>query len=149
MTKSWGSLFCRFGIPLRNNHLVQAEPAELHHGYSQYHWDGYLWWSVDNDPAYSEYSLQTSRPADFNWSFNQTRLYPRAGAELGVPEVDVETARPNFYYFERRMDQGEWQRSEAPIYWSLHPGGNELEVRGVNSFGKAGRVARLKVAYAE
>ena len=38
MTKSWGSLFSRFGIPLRNNHLVQAEPAELYHGYSQYHW---------------------------------------------------------------------------------------------------------------
>ncbi len=149
MTKSWGSLFCRFGIPLRNNHLVQAEPAELHHGYSQYHWDGYLWWSVDIDPAYSEYSLQTSRPADFNWSVNQTRLYPRAGTELGVLEVDVETATPNFSHFETRIDQGEWQRSEAPMYWSLRPGGNELEVRGVNSFGKAGRVARLKVAYTE
>ncbi|MEE2629032.1 MAG: transglutaminase domain-containing protein, partial [Candidatus Latescibacterota bacterium] len=50
MTRSWGSLFVRFGIPLRNNHLVQAEPAELYHGYSAYHWDGYLWWSVDIDP---------------------------------------------------------------------------------------------------
>jgi hypothetical protein len=147
MTKSWGRLFCRFGIPLRNNHLVKAEPAELHHGYSQYHWDGYLWWSVGIDPPYSEYSLQTSRPADFNWSVNQTRLYPRAAAKRGVLQVDVETATPNFSHFETRIDGGEWERSEAPISWSLHDGDNELEVRGVNAFDKVGRVARLKVAY--
>ena len=149
MTKSWGGLFCRFGIPLRNNHLVRAEPAELHHGCSQYHWDGYLWWSVDIDPKYAEYSLQTTRPADFNWSVNQTRLYPRAGAEPGALEVDVETATPNFSHLQMRVDQGEWQRTTAPMTWPLQAGDNELEVRGVNSFGRAGRVARLKVAYAE
>ena len=149
MTNSWGGLFCRFGIPLRNNHLVQAEPAELHHGYSQYHWDGYLWWSADVDPKYAEYSLQPTRPADFNWSVNQTRLYPRAGGERGVLEVDVETATPNFSHFETRIDQGEWQRSEAPICWPLQAGVNRLEVRGVNSFEKVGRAARLKVTYAD
>ena len=147
MTKSWGGLFCRFGIPLRNNHLVQAEPAELYHGYSQYHWDGYLWWTVDMDPAWAENSLQTSRPADFNWSVNQTRLYPRAGEEPGVLEVDVETATPNFSHFEIRIDQGEWQKSAAPLSWALREGDNKLEVRGVNLFGRAGRVARMRVAY--
>ena len=149
MTGSWGSLFARFGIPLRNNHLVQAEPAELYHGYSQYHWDGYLWWSVDIDPKYPEYSLQTSRPADFNWSVNQTRLYPRAGEEAGVLEVDVETATPNFAHFQVRIDgggDGEWEEAaEGPLTWMLHAGENELEVRGVNAFGRPGRTARLKV----
>ena len=147
MTKSWGELFCRFGIPLRNNHLVQAEPAELYHGCSQYHWDGYLWWTVDIDPAWAENSLQTSRPADFNWSVNQTRLYPRVGEKQATLEVDVETATPNFSHFEIRIDHGEWQRSTAPLTWSLREGENELEVRGVNLFERAGRVARLRVAY--
>ena len=147
MTKSWGSLFSRFGIPLRNNHLVQAEPAELYHGYSQYHWDGYLWWSVDIDPKYAEYSLQTSRPADFNWSVNQTRLYPRAGAETGVLEIDVETATPNFSHYQIRIDDSDWVEAEAPLRWALSAGENELEVRGVNTFGRTGRSARLKVGY--
>ena len=148
MTKSWGGLFRRFGIPLRNNHLVQAEPAELHHGYSQYHWDGYLWWSVDADPKYAEYSLQTSREADFNWSVNQTRLHPRAGDEAGMLEIDVETATPNFSHYQIRIDSSEWEDAEAPLSWALSAGENELEIRGVNTFGKAGRSARLKVAYA-
>jgi len=148
MTKSWGRLFSRFGIPLRNTHLVQAEPAELYHGYSQYHWDGYLWWSVDIDPIYAEYSLQTSRPADFNWSVNQTRLYPRAAEKAGVLEMDVETATPNFAHFQIKIDGGEWTESqEAPLRWVLHGGDNKLEVRGVNVFGKAGRSALLKVLY--
>jgi hypothetical protein len=148
MTKAWGRLFSRFGIPLRNNHLYQAEPAELSHGYNQYHWDGYLWWSVDADPKYSEYSLQTSREADFNWSVNQTRLYPRAGVEAGVLEIDVETATPNFSHYQIKIDGSEWDDAEAPLSWSLSAGENELEVRGVNAFGKAGRSARLKVGYA-
>ena len=146
MTNSWDGLFRRFGIPLRNNHLVEAEPAELHHGYSQYHWDGYLWWSVDIDPKYAEYSLQTSRPADFYWSINQTRLYPRAG-ESGVLDLDVETATPNLSHLEMRTDGGDWSQTEAPFSWDLHAGENELEVRGVNLFGRAGRAARLVVAY--
>lgn len=147
MKKSWGGLFRRFGIPLRNTHLVQAEPAELHHGYDQYHWDGYLWWTVDVDPKFCEYSLQTSREADFNWSVNQTKLYPRAGDKAGVIEIDVETATPNFSHYQVRVDGGEWTQAEAPPSWELHEGANELEVRGVNSFGKSGRTARLKVGY--
>ncbi len=147
MTRSWGSLFVRFGIPLRNNHLVQAEPAELYHGYSAYHWDGYLWWSVDIDPKYAEYSMQTSREADFNWSVNQTRLYPRAGEKAGVIEIDVETATPNFSHYQVRIDGGEWRQADSPLNWELHQGQNELEVRGVNTFGRGGRTARLKVGY--
>ena len=97
-------------------------------------WDGYLWWSDGIDPKYAEYSLQTSRPADFNWSVNQTRLYPRAGEEAGVLEVDVETATPNLSHFQVRTDggvDGEWEEAaEGPLTWKLHPGENGLEVRG-------------------
>ncbi len=61
--------------------------------------------------------------------------------------MDVETATPNFSHFEIRIDQGEWQKSAAPLSWALREGENELEVRGVNLFGRAGRTARLQVAY--
>jgi hypothetical protein len=64
-----------------------------------------------------------------------------------VLEVDVETATPNFSHYQIRIDGGEWTQAQAPPSWSLHEGANELEVRGVNTFGRAGRSARLKVAY--
>ncbi len=147
MTNAWGGLFKRFGIPLRNNHLVEAEPAELFHGYSQYHWDGYLWWTVDVDPKYAEYSLQTLRPADFYWSVNQTRLYPQVSDEVGVLDIEIETATPNFSHYEVCIDAKDWERIEGPLRWSLHAGENDLAVRGVNTFGRSGRIARLQVRY--
>lgn len=138
--------FVRFGIPLRNTHLVAAEPAELRHGYSQYHWDGYLWWSDDSDPRYPEYSLQSSRPGDFYWSVNQTRLYLQATGESGVLRVDLEHTTPNFSHFLVQFDGGEWQeRRELPMTWKLHLGENELAVRSVNLFGRMGRIARARV----
>ena len=146
MTRSWGKLFVRFGIPLRNNHLIQAEPAELHHGYSQYHWDGYLWWSDDIDPKYAEYSLQTSRPEDFYWSVNQTRLYPQATEEPDVLDVLVETVTPNLSHFLVQTGGGEWEKADVPVRWRLHAGENSLSVRGINAFGKAGRPARVRVS---
>ena len=145
MTADWGKLFVRFGIPLRNDHLVRAEPAELHHGYSQYHWDGYLWWTDDLNPRYAEYPLQTNRPEDFYWSVNQTRLYPQATEEPGVLEVQVESVTPNLSHFLVQMDGGEWVPDETPVRWPLHPGENSLAVRSVNAFGRTGRVAHARV----
>ncbi|MFC1526092.1 hypothetical protein ACFL6X_04690 [Candidatus Latescibacterota bacterium] len=121
-------------------------PAELHHGFQQYHWDGYLWWSDDIDPTYAEYSLQSSRPEDFYWSVNQTRLYPQATAEAGVLEVQVETVAPNLSHFLVQVDDGEWEEAAAPLAWSLHPGENTLAVRSVNAFGRTGRLARARIS---
>ena len=145
MTQQWGGLFRRFGIPPRNNHLVYAEPAELRHGYQQYHYDGYLWWSVDIDPQFAEYSLQTSRPADFYWSVNQTRLYLQSGSAPDTLQVDLETVTPNFSHFLVQVDEGEWEKQQAPLQWQLHPGENKLAVRSENVFGKQGRIARARV----
>ena len=139
--------FCRFGIPPRNNHLVEAEPAELRHGAGQYHWDGYLWWSDDADPRYAEYSLQTSRVEDLYWSVNQTRLYPQATAEAGVLAVALESVTPNLSHFLVQLDGGDWQEHRGPLSWLLHDGDNELAVRGVNLFGKEGRVSRARVSF--
>jgi hypothetical protein len=136
----------RFGIPLRNTHLIHAEPAELHHGYGQYHWDGYLWWSDDADPKYAEYSLQTSRPADFYWSVNQTRLYLQVGAASDELAVSLDNTTPNFSHYLVRIDAGEWEEvCESSLTWKLHPGENQLAVRSVNRFGRQGRIAQARV----
>jgi len=138
-------LFCRFGIPLRNNHLTHPEPAELRQGRGQYHWDGYLWWSDDIAPKYPEYSLQTSRPADFYWSVNQTRLFLQATDEPCALKVDLETVTPNFSHYEVRMDDGQWQKACSPVRWPLHEGRNALAARSVNAFGKQGRICRALI----
>ena len=138
--------FVRFGIPLRNNQLIFAEPAELRHGNGQYHWDGYLWFSDRIDPKYSEYSLQTSRPGDFYWSVNQTRLYLQATREADLLEVDLEHTTPNFSHYLIKVDDGGWEEaSDAPLQWQLHPGENDLAVRSVNLFGRQGRIASARV----
>jgi hypothetical protein len=137
--------FCRFGIALRNDHLVAAEPAELRHGQDQYHYDGYLWWTDQIDPRYPEYSLQSSRPADFYWSVNQTRLYLQAIDDPAVLRVDLETCTPNLAHYVVRFDEGEWTQADAPVRWPLRPGANILEVRSVSTFGKQGRIARARV----
>lgn len=137
--------FVRFGISLRNNHLVQAEPAEFEHGNQHYHWNGYLWWTDAPDPQYPEYSLQSSNPSDFYWGVNQTRLYLQAGERSGELQVEVETATPNFSHFLVQVDGGAWKEETAPLRWQLHEGENALSVRSANSFGRQGRIARARV----
>ena len=143
--KEYVDAFCRFGIPLRNDHLVFAEPAELRHGNRQYHWDGYLWWTDDIDPKYADNSLQSSRAADFYWSVNQTRIYLVAGEKRLELEVQFETVTPNFAHYLVKIDDGAWSESQAPLTWKLAPGENGLAVRSVNVFGKMGRVASARV----
>jgi hypothetical protein len=137
--------FCRFAAAPRNDHIVNPEPAELRHGHGHYHWDGYLWWSDDINPRYPEYSLQTRRAADFYWSVNQTRIYLQATDKEGVLRVDLETVTPNFARYLVRMDGGPWSELSAPFSWPLHGGRNELAVRGVNAFGRQGKVSRVVV----
>ena len=139
-------VFCRFGIPLRNTHLIFAEPAELRHGNGQYHWDGYLWWSDGIDPKYAEYSLQTSRPGDFYWSVNQTRIYLQAAEDGQSLQVDLEHTAPNFSHFLVRESGGQWREErEARFVWSLTASENQLEAQAVNVFGKTGRIATARV----
>ena len=142
-------VFCRFGIPLRNTHLIFSEPAELRHGAGQYHWDGYLWWSDDINPKYAEYSLQTSRPGDFYWSVNQTRIYLQVGDRDCALQIDLEHPAPNFSHFLVRKNDGEWRvEKNSRCEWSLFKGKNQLDVRSVNMFGKMGRISSAKVTLA-
>ncbi len=138
--------FVRFGIPLRNTHLTAAEPAELRHGNGQYHWDGYLWWSDDINPRYPEYSLQSTREADFYWSVNQTRLFLSATDDPQVLWVDLAHTAPQLQGFLVQQDGGDWCEQVGPGFaWSLHPGENALAVRTVNRFGRVGRISSVAV----
>jgi len=100
---------------------------------------------VNVDPKYAEYSLQTSRPKDMYWSVNQTRVYAQAGEREGTLDVQFETVTPNFDHFLVQIDDGEWTEHSGPLEWTLHPGDNELAVRGVNAFGMMGHIARARV----
>ena len=143
--KEYVDSFCRFAIPLRNDHLVFAEPAELRHGNRHYHWDGYLWWSDDVDPKYAENTLQTTRAGDFYWSVNQTRIYLGATELPGELEVQFETVTPNFSHYLMQQDDGDWTEAEVPLRWQLNPGDNMLAARSVNVFGRMGRRAEARV----
>jgi len=138
--------FCRFAIPPRNNYLVQDEPAEIGQGATQYHYDGYLWWTEEVDPKYPEYSLQTTREADFYWSVNQTRIYLQATKSKGELLVDFDHTTPNFSHFVVRFDDSDaWEQCEAPMTWTLGKGENKLAVRSVNAFARQGRISRAIV----
>ena len=144
-------IFCRFAIPPRNNYLVQDQPAEIGQGATQYHYDGYLWWSQSIDPKYPEYSLQTTREGDLYWSVNQTRIYLAAIGEEQELQVDFDHTTPNFSHFLVRIDDaGEWEDAgSGPLTWKLHAGLNRIAVRSVNGFGRQGRIARATVRLRE
>ena len=139
--------FCRFGIPLRNNHLVQAAPAEVKHGEVEYHWNGYLWWTDDADPKYAEYSLQTRRRDDMYWTVGQVRIHLQATDARGRLLVVLEHTMPNFDRYLVRVNGGEWRRREWSFEWAMAQGRNELEVKAVNVFGLEGRVSAVKIGW--
>jgi hypothetical protein len=143
MREKYAVIFRRFGVAPRNNHLVQAEPAEREHGYGQYHWDGYLWWTDDADPKYPEYSLQTRRPGDFYWTVDRVRVHLQAAAD-GL-RADFEHNMPRFDRFEVRLDGGSWQTCATPYAWKPQGDDGALEARAVNAFGMAGPPTHVEV----
>ena len=146
----------RFAIALRNDYLSEPNaPAENEHGATQYHWDGYLWWTDDADPRYPEYSLQTQRAQDMYYSVNQTRAHLTQSAE-GALSVQLESFTPNLSHYEVRVDGGEWEQVAAENAEAGHTvqeaagdGERTIEARAVNQFGKAGASSSVVVGAAE
>jgi hypothetical protein len=63
--------------------------------------------------------------------------------------VDVETHTPNLARLEKRCGGEEaWQTTPRSFAWRLRPGVNEIAVRSVNHWGKAGREERVRVEWA-
>ena len=133
--KRYLNLYCRWGMPLRNDHLYNPEPQELEHGHQQYHWDGYLWWTDSLDPKYPEYSLQTNRPEDYYWTLNKTLIDIRDTDHGGKLAVRLHGPIPNLETFQVRSEGGRWRESPPEFEWELQPGTNTLEARAVNTMG--------------
>ena len=147
MRQMFVDLYLRFGIPLRNDHLYRSEPQELEQGMNQYHWDGHLWWTDSLDPRYPEYSLQTTRPEDFYWSLNKTRIDLEDTETTSTLSVQLSGPIPNFARFEVSLDEGAWQESDPSFEWNLRPGRNALRAKAVNTMGLQGPVNRVVLEY--
>ena len=142
----------RYAFPPRNNYLSSLLPGELYQGWSEYFYDGYCWVGDSPDapriaPEYSR-ALSPARPQDIDWSLNWCRVHlsrTKVGGEL---RVDVETHTPNLARLEKRVGgKGAWQPTAASFGWQVRHGENELEVRSVNQWGKAGGAARARVEW--
>ena len=141
-------LYVRFCIPLRNDHLYRAEPQELEHGFDQYHWDGYLWWTDSLDPKYPEYSLLTNRPEDFYWTLNKTVITLEDTDTAGTVGVQLSGPIPNLSTFMIQLQDGDWRESERSFTWELAPGKNVLRAKAVNTMGLEGPENRVELEYA-
>jgi hypothetical protein len=145
----WCGKYDRFAIPLRNDHLSRPEPAEDEHGFGNYRYDSYLWWSDDLDePVWGEYSFLSNRPADFYPVLN------RAWADLtesapGSLTVTLRSETPNLGGYRVRIDGGDERLlGEEPFPWPLHQGENRLQFAAENVFGVRGAEERVVLAYA-
>jgi len=87
--------FDHYCIVLRNNQMTSPHPGELEHGIVTYHYDDYLWWRDAQTPALPYSSRTSSRPGDFTWTLNRTRIHLQRTGEPGVLDVRLETTMPN------------------------------------------------------
>jgi hypothetical protein len=142
----------RYAFPARNNYLGSLLPGELYQGWSEYFYDGYCWVGDSPDaprisPEYSR-PLSPARPQDIDWSLNWCRLHLSRTKEGSELRVDVETHTPNLARLEKRVGgKGAWEPAPVSFRWGMQPGVNELEVRSVNQWGKAGREERVRVEW--
>ncbi len=141
------SIYCRFAIPFRNDHLYNPLPQELEHGNSQYHWDGYLWWTDSLNPKYPEYSFNTCRPEDFYWTLNKAFVHLQDTATPGTISVQLSGNIPNFKTFLVKFGDGEWTTCGGDLSWSLKSGENILQAKAVNTMGHEGIVNKVVVKY--
>jgi hypothetical protein len=153
--ESSAQIYCRFGICLRNDYLVNPVPVEEVHGTYHYHWNGFLWWTDAPNPKYPEHSLQTQRPADFYWTLGRVRAYLQQTGRAGVLEVRLEHVMPNFSHYEVKRspailgtDGETWERAEECLEWPLVKGANRLEVRAVSTFRRAGPPTAIELVVA-
>lgn len=141
-------LYSRFGIPFRNDHLHEPSPQELEHGQTEYHWDGYLWWTDSLDPKFPEYSYQTRRPEDFYWTLNKTLIDLQDTVLPGELSVRLHGPIPNLETFMIQDGADGWKECEREFAWKLRTGRNLLQAKAVNSMGIEGPVNTVEIQYA-
>jgi hypothetical protein len=135
----------RFFIPMRSNFLESDEPREPAHGKYAFKYDGHLRWLHPKRKPLPWFSFTTSRDGDVAFTCNTVNLHLARSPETNALSVQIESDMPNVERFESRHDDGDWAPVDRTFTWSLKPGKNRLDVRGVNTFGVAGRTATAEV----
>ncbi|MFW6157854.1 MAG: hypothetical protein ACOC8E_00680 [Planctomycetota bacterium] len=133
--------FTRFFIPMRSNFLESDEPREPAHGKYSFKYDGHLRWLHPRREPLPWFKFTTSRDGDVLFTCNTVNLHLARTSQPDKLAVQIETDMPNLERFEARRNGGEWKPVETPFQWTVSPGDNTLEVRGVNTFGLPGRAA--------
>ena len=119
----------------------------MEHGQSQYHWDGFLWWTDSLDPKFPEYSYQTQRPEDFYWTLNKTLIDVQDTDSPGELSIRLHGPIPNLRTFMIEDGSGGWKESEREFTWKLRDGKNRLQAKAVNSMGIEGPVNKVEIQY--
>jgi hypothetical protein len=139
------SFYTRFFIPMRSNFLESDEPREPAHGSYSFKYDGHLRWLHAKKKPLPWFNFTTSRTGDIAFTCNTVNLHLARTSQPNTVAVQLETDMPNLARFEARQNDGEWKPVKSAFTWTIQPGENKLEVRGVNTFGLPGRPARAVV----
>ena len=140
--KNWAA---RTGIPTRNNYLESWLPGELQHGFSQYSYNGYLWWKKTLIPEYEEYTYHTSHYRDMYWTINQVEVFLYESDSPNDLNVVLDTVTPNLDKLMLRIDGGEWVETKPAFSWKINNGLNRIEVKPVNKWRLDGIISEITV----
>ena len=88
------ALLDRLCVVTRNDQMTAPHPGEMEHGVVAYHYDGYLWWRDATVPPLPYLSRTSSRPGDFAWTPNRTRIHLQRTERPGMVRVALETSMP-------------------------------------------------------
>jgi len=139
--------YYQFCTTFRNNFLTSLYPEEPEHGAVSYTYDGHLWCESATMPL-PQFSMTSSRPADFDWSVNRTHISLQQGSEPHSVAVLLDTETPNFETYLVQIDNREWKLVEERFVWKLSKGENSLRVKSRNRFGVEGIESRVVIELA-
>ena len=133
----------------RNDFSTTTAPEPLNQGMMQWPWNGYLNWYDELAPPKLQYSWHTDRKCDF-WptlGLVHYEAVPSVNAEMIF--IRMATFTPSFSHYQARINQGQWQDSDANYTWILGAGKNKLEMRTVSKFGVKGPISFIELNYAK
>ena len=142
--KENASRYYQFCTTLRNNYLTSLYPEEPEHGAVSYTYDGHIWYGSKKMPL-PQFSRNSRRPGDFDWSVNQSHITLQQGSEPHALTVLLDTVTPNFDTYLIKTDDGRWKKSKDRFVWKLSSGENTLRVKSRNSFGVEGIESNLVI----
>lgn len=139
--------FAELRLIPRSNFLAEKSPLPLNQGMRGWFWTGHFAWDDAEAPASLLYGHRVSRPADFDWTLNETRILLEATSQPAELRVHLDTVTPGLEAFAARFDGGAEKAVSNPFAWPLRAGPNRLEVRARNKAGRDGPASLLHLEY--